>query len=112
MDVNPVAVGHGAVWLLAANGEIARVDPTSHRIADKIPIGNSPTAIATGAGSAWVTDSIDNTVTRIDPAGASAVVTPIGSGRGRPQSPSARARSGSRTPRTTPSRASTLARRR
>ena len=28
VDVNPVAVGQGAVWLLAANGEIARVDPT------------------------------------------------------------------------------------
>ena len=59
------------------NGEIARVDPTSHRIADRIPTGNSPTAIATGAGSVWVADSIDNSVTRIDPAGANAVATPI-----------------------------------
>ena len=77
LDVNPVAVGQGAVWLLAANGDISRVDPTSYRIADNIPIGNRPTAIATGAGSVWVADSIDNTVTRIDPAGANAVATPI-----------------------------------
>jgi YVTN family beta-propeller protein len=81
-DVNPVAVGQGAVWVPAANVEIARVDPTSHRVADKIPIGNSPTAIATGAGGVWVGDSIDNSVTRIDPAGANAVAgpTPVGQG--------------------------------
>ena len=42
VDVNPVAVGQGAVWLLAANGEIARVDPTSYRIADKIPDRQQP----------------------------------------------------------------------
>jgi YVTN family beta-propeller protein len=82
VDVNPVAVGQGAVWLLAANGEIARVNPKSHRVADKIPIGNSPAAIATGAGSVWVADSIDDTVTRIDPAGANAVATPIPVGQG------------------------------
>jgi YVTN family beta-propeller protein len=80
--VNPVAVGHGAVWVPAANGEIARVDPRSNRIVDTIPVGNSPTSIATGAGGVWVTDAIDNAVTRIDPAGANAVTATIPVGQG------------------------------
>ena len=80
--VNPVAVGQGAVWVLAADGAIARVDPESYRIADTIPVGNSPTSIATGAGGVWVADAIDNTVTRIDPASANAVTTPTPVGQG------------------------------
>ena len=80
--VNPVAVGHDAVWVPDADGAIARVDPRSYRIADAVPVGNNPTSIATGAGSVWVGDSIDNSVTRIDPAGANAVAppTPVGQG--------------------------------
>jgi YVTN family beta-propeller protein len=80
--VNPVSVGQGAVWVPAANGAIARVDPRSYRIVDTIPVGNSPTAIATGAGGVWVADALDNSVTRIDPASADAVTatTPVGQG--------------------------------
>jgi DNA-binding beta-propeller fold protein YncE len=37
------------------------------------------TAIAVGAGAAWVSDDIDDTVSRIDPSGASEVV-PVGQG--------------------------------
>ncbi len=80
--VNPVAVGHGAVWVMGANGEIARVDPRRRRVADTIPVGNSPASIATGAGGVWVADDNDNSVTRIDPAGANAVMAPIAVGQG------------------------------
>ncbi len=80
--VNPVAVGHDAVWVPDADGAIARVDPGSYRIADTIPVGNSPTSIATGAGGVWVADAIDNSVTRIDPASANAVTAPTPVGQG------------------------------
>ncbi len=80
--VNPVAVGHGAIWVRAANGEIARVDPRRRRVADTVPVGNSPVSIATGAGGVWVADAIDNSVIRIDPAGANAVTSPTPVGQG------------------------------
>ena len=56
--------------------------PRVYRIADTIPVGNSPTSIATGAGSVWVADAIDNAVTRIDPDAANAVTTPTPVGQG------------------------------
>ena len=75
---------HGAVWVRSAYGAIARVD-TRTREVQNIPVGNSPSAVATGAGGVWVTDDVDNTVARIDPASANAVTrsTPVGRGRGR-----------------------------
>jgi YVTN family beta-propeller protein len=80
--VNPVAVGHGAVWALGAEGTIVRVDPRHNEVVDDVPATNSPIAIATGAGGVWVADVIDNGVLRIDPAAANAVTptTPVGQG--------------------------------
>ena len=79
---NPVAVGHGAIWVGRAVGEIARVDPRSDKVVAKIAVGNGPVAIATGAGGVWIADVVDNAVTRIDPASANAVTanTPVGQG--------------------------------
>lgn len=78
---NPVAVGHGAVWVARAAGEIARVDPESDEVVATISVGNAPVAIATGAGGVWIADEVDNTVARIDPsANAVAAVTPVGQG--------------------------------
>jgi YVTN family beta-propeller protein len=75
---NPVAVGHGAVW--TSSGGIVRVDPRGDRVVAEISAGNSPSAIATGAGGVWVTDDADNTLARIDPESANAVTatTPVG----------------------------------
>jgi YVTN family beta-propeller protein len=80
--VNPVAVGGGAVWVGQSAGGVAEVDPTSNRIVTKFPVGNSPSSIATGSGSVWIADDVDNTVTRIDPRTAAAVTatTPVGQG--------------------------------
>src|SRR5215207_251793 len=78
-DTQNVAVEPGAVWA-RSSGDIARVDPKSGHVVAKIPLGNSPTAIATGAGGVWIADDEDDTVTRIDPRSANAVTatTPVG----------------------------------
>ena len=76
----PVMARCGWVAPMAA---IARVD-TRTRETQNISVGNSPSAVATGAGGVWVTDDVDNTVARIDPASANAVTgsTPVGRGPG------------------------------
>jgi len=74
LSANPVATGYGTVWTGRAYGAVARVDATTHRVTARVSVGNNPSAIATGAGGVWVTDPEDNTVTRIDPVGVSAVI--------------------------------------
>jgi YVTN family beta-propeller protein len=80
---NPVATGYGAVWVGSAYGAIARVDLRTREV-EKFAVGNGPSALATGAGAVWVTDDVDNTLARIDPASANAVTgsTPVGRGPG------------------------------
>jgi YVTN family beta-propeller protein len=82
--LNPVAVGPGAVWVGKTSGGVGRVDPASDEVVAKVPVGNNPSAIAVGIGGVWITDDVDNTVTRIDPANANAVtaITPVGQGPG------------------------------
>jgi YVTN family beta-propeller protein len=78
---NLVAVRYGSVWVGSDYGAIARVDPDTRNV-ETVSLGNSPSAIAAGAGGVWVTDDVDNTVARIDPASANAVTatTPVGPG--------------------------------
>ena len=78
--VSPVAVGYGSVWVVSAEGAIARLDPERGQVVGEISAGNSPSSIATGAGAVWVTDDADNTVSRIDPTSANAVTAtaPVG----------------------------------
>lgn len=64
-----VAVRRGAVWVLTggygATPYLSRIRRNGRKL-EKLPIGNAPTALATGFGSLWITDGFDNTVTRID----------------------------------------------
>ena len=78
----PVAVGHGAVWVPAAEGGIARIDPESFEVDDTISVTSNPSSIATGIGGVWTVDDLTNTAFRIDPASANAVTrpTPVGQG--------------------------------
>jgi len=71
---NPVAIAYGSVWSGRTFGAIARVDAGSQDVLAKTSVGNDPSAIAAGAGSIWVTDSEDNTVTRLDPESEGAVI--------------------------------------
>jgi YVTN family beta-propeller protein len=79
-SLNPVAVGRGAVWVGKSSGGLARVDADSGDVLAKVPVGNSPSSIATGLGGVWIADDTDNTVTRIDPKSVNAVIatTPVG----------------------------------
>jgi YVTN family beta-propeller protein len=99
--VGGIAVGEGAVWAIGSAG-IVRIDPATNRVVMTIPISQaapanspSPTAVAVGAGSVWVTSRFVVTDTiaahnstpkpkpgilsRIDPATNSIVATiPVG----------------------------------
>jgi YVTN family beta-propeller protein len=47
----------------------------------RIPVGRAPAAIAAGAGDLWVTNNLDDTVTRLDPRERRIVETiPVGDG--------------------------------
>ena len=82
VEENPVATGYGSVWSGRAYGAVARVDARTFEVLADSSVGNSPSAIATGGGAVWIADDDDNTVTRMDPSGESAVVGTITVGQG------------------------------
>jgi streptogramin lyase len=54
-----------AVLALVASAGAA---PSGLRVAAAIPVGKHPGGLALAAGSLWVTEDVDNAVTRVDPA--------------------------------------------
>jgi peptide/nickel transport system substrate-binding protein len=63
------AVGAGSVWLAEPNaGEVVRLDLSSHRVVERIPVGAGPGAVAFGGGAVWVASVPGGSVLRIDPA--------------------------------------------
>jgi YVTN family beta-propeller protein len=79
-----VAATANAVWAVSggffSTPRLSRIDPARKRVAATVATGNGPTAVAVGFGDLWVTDSFENTVSRIDPTGV--VTHTIGVGRG------------------------------
>ena len=64
-----VAFKAGSVWVSSADGfadAVLKVDPETERVVDRIPVG-SPTGLAFGHGSVWVTSSGSGTLSRVDP---------------------------------------------
>jgi YVTN family beta-propeller protein len=57
--------GAGRVAVLP--NSVAVIDPETGRVVDSVPVGTRPGPIAFGAGSVWVGNLDDRTVTRIDP---------------------------------------------
>ena len=75
-----IAVGGGAVWVIARRANtVTRVDIAS-ATQRQIFVGERPFGIAYGQGAVWVTNNGDDTVTRIDAGSLNTAV--IGVGRG------------------------------
>jgi ABC-type transport system substrate-binding protein/DNA-binding SARP family transcriptional activator/streptogramin lyase len=76
----PTLAAFGAIWIVHPDGYVLRTDPDSGRGLGSVGVGNAPSAIAAGAGSVWVTNSADGTVTRIDPTTLVPRTIPVGHG--------------------------------
>ncbi len=58
----------GSVWVTdGSSRSVVRVDARRGGVLDRIGVGNGPTGIAFGERSVWVANSLDGTVSRIDP---------------------------------------------
>ena len=81
-----VAATANAVWAVSggffSTPRLSRIDPAKkgERVAATVATGNGPTAVAIGFGDVWVTDSFENTVSRIDPLGVVTATIPVGHG--------------------------------
>jgi YVTN family beta-propeller protein len=53
--------------VLAAPNSLAAIDPRTNRVSSDTLVGNTPTAVAVGAGSVWVLNSNEQTISGIDP---------------------------------------------
>jgi ABC-type transport system substrate-binding protein/DNA-binding SARP family transcriptional activator len=76
----PMLAASGSIWIVDPDGYVAQIDPGSGRKTGSVDVGDEPSAVAAGAGSLWVTNSADGTVTRIDPATLVATPIPVGHG--------------------------------
>ena len=74
----PALTAFRSVWIASPAGVVLRLNPASGRVVDTVGVGNRPTAIAAGAGSVWVTNGNDGTVTRIDPQTLATKTIPVG----------------------------------
>jgi YVTN family beta-propeller protein len=62
------AFGFGMLWLAdRARNEVIAVDPATNRAVRRVRVGRGPSALAIGAGSVWVANSGDGSVSRIVP---------------------------------------------
>ena len=75
----PAAAAFGSLWIVSPDGVLLRLNPAG-RVLNRVGVGNMPSAITSGAGSLWVTNSSDGTVTRIDPTTLATKTIPVGNG--------------------------------
>jgi YVTN family beta-propeller protein len=71
IDVPPpeaTAADDGGVWLTyPSNDSVWRVDPSTNKVAAKIPLGGEPSGIALSHGAVWVAQAAGPSVARLDP---------------------------------------------
>jgi streptogramin lyase len=66
--IGAVAVGEGSVWATDfGTNQLWQIDPVQASPIRGIPVGQDPMGVAFGAGSVWVANAADGTVSRIDP---------------------------------------------
>jgi DNA-binding SARP family transcriptional activator/ABC-type transport system substrate-binding protein len=75
-----MAAGAGSLWVSdAANDRVLRLDPQTHRIEDRIPVGRDPSGIAASSRGVWVANTGGRTVSEIRPESGTVVATvPVG----------------------------------
>ena len=66
--VHELVPGHSTASVVAVPNSLAAIDPKTDAPLADIPVGNTPTEIAVGAGSVWVLNSNEQNVSRVDPA--------------------------------------------
>jgi YVTN family beta-propeller protein len=80
----PIAMAftHAAAWVINGDfgGHVLRADTKTGRTLDEITTGNIPAALASDGRDLWVTDVLDNTVSRIDRTGAVTAKVSVGHG--------------------------------
>ncbi len=69
-SAQPVVVGENVVGMIGPGG--------TPKVSAAVPVGQRPTAIAPGFGSVWVTNSADNSVSRVNPRSHDQVAIPVG----------------------------------
>jgi peptide/nickel transport system substrate-binding protein len=70
------AFGSGSLWVaLPSQGIVARVDPRTGDVVDRIGVEGQPGSIAIGGGAVWVGGALGGTIARIDPASGSVAQT-------------------------------------
>src|SRR5262249_40611558 len=66
----------GGLWVSdAANDRVLRLDPRTHRIVDRIPVGREPGALVATREGIWVVDTGGGSVSQIDPGSGTVVAT-------------------------------------
>ena len=79
MKAHAAAIAGVAVALITAGGSAG-----SLVVGSTIPVGKHPAGVAIAAGSVWVTNDVDNTVSRIDPVAGKVTATVALRGRAYP----------------------------
>jgi hypothetical protein len=78
-----LAVAGEALWIADANDRVARkVDPTTGRVDQTVPLQHQPASLLAAAGSLWVSMADGTELVRLDPATGSTIAT-IQAGPGR-----------------------------
>jgi len=62
---------------LIEENALGAIDSEGAKLAGQTPVGNGPTAVAEGLGSVWVANSVDGTVSRVDPEREERPVIPV-----------------------------------
>jgi DNA-binding beta-propeller fold protein YncE/tRNA A-37 threonylcarbamoyl transferase component Bud32 len=84
-DPSDVAVDRDHIWVLDRGEQprVLQVDPASLRVTGQGFVGDDPRSLAVGAGSVWVTNTADGSISRVDPETARVLGNPLDVG-GRP----------------------------
>jgi YVTN family beta-propeller protein len=58
--------GDGGISSVVQGNSLAAVDPSTGRVVAEVPVGATPTAVASGGGAVWVLNADDQTISRVD----------------------------------------------